>query len=327
MKTTTQLSPAELMAITITLPLPPKELSPNAWTPAQLDLLKAYYAQPVRRGTLEALAKSFGRLKSNVCRKARELGLTNRKRIYGQKIRIPKYGKEGSPELAAGQSIAARDRIAKHGHPKGMAGKTHSAATKERLAATSHETWAKTSRARQSEITMKGLKTRLANLGTLVTNPRPHATWKAGWREVASRRIYFRSRWEYNYAVYLQWLKSVGEIQEWEHEPETFWFSKIKRGCVTYLPDFRVTSRDGSVEYHEVKGWMDARSKTKLKRMAKYYPDVKLRVLDSKWFSANGSILRGLPGYERGAKDAKNPRVVLTITPADRTEILPEGEG
>lgn len=103
---------------------------------------------------------------------------------------------------------------------------------------------------------------------------------KAGWREIGGKRKYYRSRWEANYARYLQWRKEQGEIAEWLHEPETFWFAGIKRGCVSYLPDFRVVNSDGSIYYVEVKGYMDAKSATKLKRMAKYHPTVKIELVD-----------------------------------------------
>ena len=56
----------------------------------------------------------------------------------------------------------------------------------------------------------------------------------------------------------------------------------IMRGTRSYLPDFRVTEINGDIAYHEIKGWMDDRSKTKIKRMAKYYPEVKLIVIDAK---------------------------------------------
>ena len=28
-------------------------------------------------------------------------------------------------------------------------------------------------------------------------------TWKQGWAEISDKRCYFRSRWEYRYALYL----------------------------------------------------------------------------------------------------------------------------
>jgi len=125
------------------------------------------------------------------------------------------------------------------------------------------------------------------------------SAWKAGWREIGGQRIYARSRWEANYARYLQWLLGLGEIAKWEHEPETFWFLKIKRGTRSYLPDFRVTENNGSIAYYEVKGWMDPQSKTKIKRMAKYHPDVKLIVVNSKSYKAlEKMVSRMIVGWE-----------------------------
>lgn len=136
----------------------------------------------------------------------------------------------------------------------------------------------------RSEMMLKQLKTRARN-GKLAIN-QPHGSWKAAWREIGGIRKYYRSRWEANYARWLQWRKERGEIANWEHEPETFWFEGIKRGCVSYLPDFRVTELDGSLTYYEVKGWMDSRSKTKLRRMKKYHPQVKLIVVGVKEYKA-----------------------------------------
>jgi len=92
--------------------------------------------------------------------------------------------------------------------------------------------------------------------------------------------IFVRSAWEANYARYLTFLVGVGEIQGWEYEAETFEFDAIKRGTRSYTPDFKVTNLDGAVEYHEVKGWMDPKSNTKLKRMARYHPDITIILID-----------------------------------------------
>jgi len=108
---------------------------------------------------------------------------------------------------------------------------------------------------------------------------------KAGWRTVGRKKVWFRSRWEANVARYFQYLKQQGRVRRWEHEPETFWFEGIKRGCVSYLPDFRVTWPDGGISYVEVKGYMDSKSKTKLKRMAKYFPEVELILIDQNYYS------------------------------------------
>jgi hypothetical protein len=126
---------------------------------------------------------------------------------------------------------------------------------------------------------MKALKTRAAN-GTLIHSRK--GSWKQAWHVVGGQRFYARSSWEVEYAHILERRKSLGIITSWEHEPKTFWFEKIKRGCRSYTPDFIVKYPDGSEEYHEVKGWMDDRSKTKIKRMAIYHPKIRLVVIDSK---------------------------------------------
>lgn len=116
----------------------------------------------------------------------------------------------------------------------------------------------------------------------------PYVATMKGWREFegGQKRYYFRSGWEMNYAQYLDWLKRMGEIIDWEYEPDTFWFEAIKRGTRSYTPDFKVTEKDGSVAYHEVKGWMDQKSATKLKRMAKYYPEITIVLIDEEQYHA-----------------------------------------
>ncbi len=120
------------------------------------------------------------------------------------------------------------------------------------------------------------------------------AIWKQEWAEIGGKRSFYRSRWEYRYALYLELMKKNGYVTEWEHEPKTFWFDKIKRGTNNYKPDFRVAFPSGKEEYFEVKGYMDQKSRTKIKRMAKYHPEVVLRVIDKSWFSANGKTLKNI---------------------------------
>ena len=95
-------------------------------------------------------------------------------------------------------------------------------------------------------------------------------------------RMYVRSSWEANYARYLNFLVEKKKILRWEYEVDTFEFTGIKRGTRFYTPDFKVFENDGSIIYHEVKGYMDQRSKTKLKRMAKYYPQTKIILIQGR---------------------------------------------
>lgn len=112
--------------------------------------------------------------------------------------------------------------------------------------------------------------------------------------------MYFRSIWEANVARFLNWLQSIGEIERWEYEPDEFEFP-VKRGNRFYKPDFKVFYQGGHFEYWEVKGYMDKDSKTKLDRMARYYPDIKVIVLDNAWYSDFRKTMRNiLPGFEIG---------------------------
>lgn len=120
-----------------------------------------------------------------------------------------------------------------------------------------------------------------------------------GWREIGEKRHYYYSRWEMNFARYLEWLKTSGEIKEWLYEPDVFWFDGIKRGVNNYKPDFKVEENDGSTVYYEVKGYMDSKSKTKIKRMAKYHPDITLIVIKRKEYNDIAKKVSGLiSGWE-----------------------------
>lgn len=121
---------------------------------------------------------------------------------------------------------------------------------------------------------------------------------KGGFRE--DIQIYVRSSWEANYGRYLNWLKEKGKIRSWEYESETFEFP-VKRGSIDYKPDFKVTYPDGRIEFHEVKGYLTQTGRTKLKRMAKYYPDVKIVLIDKTVYADLSRIFKNvLPGWEQG---------------------------
>lgn len=111
-----------------------------------------------------------------------------------------------------------------------------------------------------------------------------HSSGKGGKRESLGG-LYVRSKWEANFALYLNFLQQQGKIEKWEYEPDTFGFP-IKRGSRFYTPDFKVFLKGGYVEYYEIKGYMDQRSATKLKRMKKYYPAVKVILIEREWFRA-----------------------------------------
>lgn len=117
----------------------------------------------------------------------------------------------------------------------------------------------------------------------------------AGWFQTADgRRFYLRSTWELKYAKYLDFLKGKSLIKDWTYEPETFWFEGIRRGTNNYKPDFRTEMNDGTVIYVEVKGFWDKKSLTKMKRMAKYHPEVQIKKVDKEWFSKMNPKMKGV---------------------------------
>lgn len=110
---------------------------------------------------------------------------------------------------------------------------------------------------------------------------------------------YFRSVWEANWARYLNFLRTHQAIQSWRYEPRTFHFADIKRGTRFYTPDFEVVENDGQLIYDELKGYMDTTSATQLKRMAKYYPEVRIRVIDERAYrSVAREVRHCIPGWE-----------------------------
>lgn len=299
-------------AVPTTIPQPAMKKQP--WTEAEETALRAVCAGDSAY-SLDDLAARLNRPRASVALKISRLGLGNQKRKMQEstkaKLSQQRKGKPPAFDLAAHMadkpnpfkgkkhkkaarraiSEANKAHIAENGHPRHMLGKHHTEATKQTI---SEKNAGKTV---PTERRIRAVKTRIEKYGPQ-WSVRP-VSWKQGWRDIGGQRIFARSRWEANYARYLEFLRTAGEITAWQHEGETFWFEKIKRGTVSYMPDFKITNRDGSVEYHEVKGWMDDRSKTKLKRMAKYHPTVKIRLIDKHWFKHNsGKLSALLPGWE-----------------------------
>lgn len=271
------------------------------WTKAQLARLReAYVGATVNEQLpLDELAEEFGRHKTNVCRKARELGLTDQRRrdVLMKKERLPRF--ESVEARRAFQSERQRLFIAQNGHPRGALGLRHSQETKAQIAESNRRSWADAnSRHRSPEATArrKAHALLLIEAGVFTGG---FKQW-AGGKRADLGDIYFRSSWEANYARFLNWRKARGEISDWAYEAKTFVFERIKRGTTRYTPDFLVKNLNGSHEWHEVKGWMNDRSRVRLKRMAKYYPEERVVVIDKEWFrQASRSGLTGLiPNWE-----------------------------
>lgn len=84
---------------------------------------------------------------------------------------------------------------------------------------------------------------------------------KTGYRKDIDINV--RSNWEANFIRILNAYKI-----KYEFEPTVFAFP-IKRGVKGYTPDFYLPLTN---EWIEIKGYLDPKSKTKIKRFKRYYP-------------------------------------------------------
>lgn len=121
---------------------------------------------------------------------------------------------------------------------------------------------------------------RLANDPNMIKRGYEH-----GWIQLGERVLFVRSRWDGNICAYLEYLKQTGKIKRWAYENKTFWFKGVKRGTNNYKPDLWIEENDGREVYIEVKAYWTDKDTVKMKRMKKYFPDVKIFVLaDDKCF-------------------------------------------
>ncbi len=215
-------------------------------------------------------------------------------------------------------SLKAKEKMseARKGHKAGMKGKHHTVETKEKISKAKvgrllteahkknisegnkgrkgywkgkrHSKEYKTKMSQTQKIRCKSIEVRekMSEVmkGTMPTNLQNEGcAWsniKRGWYDINGKKMFFRSKWEVNYALYLDFLIEQKQIKKWTYEKDVFIFEKIRLGTRSYRPDFKIYNNDLTIEYHEVKGFMTPKSKTKIKRMAKYYPDIKLLIID-----------------------------------------------
>lgn len=258
----------------------------RVFTPEEKDRLLREYEYYRNRGELEILAKEMGRTKQYLSRQARALGLTSQQISHC----------EFSPEVRARLSQAAKKRIQDHGHPRGMAGKRHSEDTKrlfsersKRLWKEKRDVWLTDEARRKKSDNMKKSQSE----GILGVRSRCHMFDVI----VGDKAMKAKSTWEYDVALYLQYLLDNGMISSWDYEPVAFEFPYGKNGVRSYKPDFRVTR--GSREYFiEVKGWVDSKSLLKQNLMKTHYPEINmLYILEPTYRAIEKRYSRKLKGF------------------------------
>jgi hypothetical protein len=288
------------------------------WTKNQIEILEKEYSQP--SPNLIFLSKIFNRLPSNISRKAKQIGI---KTSYKRPKRLETvrrqretkgwplkkelelkelYNKYTNKELSKifnKTDVAIEHKLKKlrlkkdikkrgwkwrDGHPKGMLGKTHSEENKIKAGQRLRTMWKDPNNYLNSQEYRQILSDRAVHLNKTKLFRNRYSRAKIGKREDLDG-LFVRSSWEANYARYLNWMKERGEIKDWQYEKETFNFP-VKRGTRSYTPDFRVVEKDGKITYYEIKGWMTKKGATALKRMKKYYPEIKIVLVAKKEYYA-----------------------------------------
>ena len=95
---------------------------------------------------------------------------------------------------------------------------------------------------------------------------------------VKSSRTDYNGRWyqsklEANYAAQLDWRLKAGEIKEWT--PQVKLTFKVNGVMIcNYYCDFKVVTKDGTVQYHETKGYETEVWRLKKKLMLALLPEI-----------------------------------------------------
>ena len=258
----------------------------NTFSKEDKKKLVKIYNEHLTENRLDELAVLFGRTKNFLCRQAGLLGLTD---IHRKHI----------PEVKKAMSKRVKKWLAENDHPRGMLGKKHTEISRKAMSVSNKKKWQNPNyilnspehRQKLSDRQMKYMNDRTKD----ITNP--YSRCKHGWVDIGGKKNFYRSAWEPNIAAYFEYLKSIEQISDWFYEEDTFWFDKIKRGVRSYTPDFKILDNNGDTYYVEVKGWMDEKSKTKIKRMAIYYPEIKLYIFDAKKYRDIAKSFNWIKGW------------------------------
>lgn len=224
------------------------------WSIEEEQLLKENYKNKI---DIKDIAKKLHRTPSSIKAKAHDLGITNKSK-YFTKEQI-EFLKENNNKLTYREmgNVLGKDEANICRKFKELGIKKTSLVSNQ---------WKQMTPQKLEIRNLKQRDTKIKNgtLNPMINQTNPYSRAKGGKRKDLNN-IYFRSSWEANIARYYNYLGI-----KWEFEPKTFIFKNITRGSVSYTPDFYLPEED---KWVEVKGWMDGKSKTKLKRFKKQYPE------------------------------------------------------
>ena len=103
---------------------------------------------------------------------------------------------------------------------------------------------------------------------------------------VGGTEYHFRSKLEYRWAEYTEFLKAQGRIKDWWFEDPECYF-ELKTGnkwkpLLGYLPDFCILTNEDEYEYQECKGRLVGKDMTKLRLFQEQYDNAIDLVMGSK---------------------------------------------
>lgn len=255
----------------------------NPFTDDEKQLIKKYYETHLDAIDLDYLSGILNRQKTSISRYANKEGLTNVHRcatestIQHIKEGVKKY--IDSDNYTNEKKKKQKDLLsyyARNKHPMGMKDKHHSEETKEQMSKSHYKLAAGMTFEQKHEIAMKGLETKRKNKTLNTTTSNAYSRTNGGYRKDLG--CYFRSAWEANIARILDY-----ENIEWKYESKRFYFDNPENNVYSYQPDFYLP------QFHkwiEVKGWMDEKSKIRLKLFKQEYKNENnnLILIDEKFY-------------------------------------------
>jgi len=249
----------------------------SLWSKDEEEMLKKEYEN---KTDIKIIAKKMGKTPASIKAKAHDMNITDKSKYYTQEqINFIIKNKDLLTYKDLSKFLGKSEaNICRKMKELGI--------TKKKIKS---KYWENITPKQKEARKLKQRETKIKN-GTL--NPmrfqkNPYSRAKSGKREDLNN-TYFRSAWEANIARYYNYIGI-----KWEYEPKTFIFENIKRGSVSYTPDFYLPEED---KWIEIKGYMDSKSKTKLKRFARQYPEEykKLELIQQKEYN---EIKRKMSGF------------------------------
>ena len=239
----------------------------NYFTEEDKVFLLEHYSEYREKQKLDELASILGRTKQFICRKAKELGLTD-----------SKHRPNCTEETKSRLRIIRKDYYKTHPHPRGYLGHTHSAKTRKKLSEASQKSWANPDSGHHSEKRKQSLSDAMM-YNRITGKIRSKSNRKMIVTEIGGKLCEFKSSWEFEIAKKLETLKQKGYIKDWGYEPEHFIFQDCNSYIRSYCPDFKVTLNEKEF-YIEVKGWKIPIGMKRMQMFLERYKDKQLYLID-----------------------------------------------